>query len=111
MDSRTELSENERYWLSHSEGFRVDSDGGRVGIVESVIDDGSGEARALIVRAGLLGSRLVVVPATEVTSVASRRKRLLLRPSPEVGTGGFLSELAGRARRSGKQGVAVGTGR
>jgi hypothetical protein len=111
MDSRAVLSESQRYWLAHSEGFRVDSDGGRIGIVESVIGGDPHEAVALIVRAGLLGTRLVVVPAEEVVSVASRRKRLRLRPSPEVGTCSFLRDIAGRARRARPTGTAASQGR
>jgi hypothetical protein len=102
MDETSMLPEDQRYWLAHSEGFRVDSDGGRVGIVEGVIEPAPGEAPVLIVRAGLFGTRLLVVPATEIASVAPRRMRLLLRPSAVVGTGDFVHELVGRVRRAGR---------
>jgi len=100
MDRQAVLPENERYWLAHSEGFRVESHGGRVGIVDRVVEDDEHEAVALVVRAGLLGTRLVVVPAGEVASVAARRKRLRLRASPEIGTRSFLREVVDRPRRS-----------
>jgi hypothetical protein len=102
MGGTTMLQESERYWLAHSEGFRVDSDGGRVGIVETVIESGPEQAAALVVRAGMLGMRLVLVPAEEVASVTPRRKRLRVRASPAVGTGGFVHDLVGRVRRNGR---------
>jgi hypothetical protein len=102
MDETSMLTEGQRYWLAHSEGFRVDSDGGRVGVVEGVIEPAPGEAPVLIVRAGLLGSRLLVVSAEEIASVVPRRMRLVLRPSAVVGTGDFVHELIGRVRRGGQ---------
>jgi hypothetical protein len=89
-------SDGRRYWLTHSEGFRVDAPGGRVGFVEAVIERQAGEADALIVRAGLLGRRLLVVAADEVEEVAPRRKRVRLRHSPEVGDTEFLADLLHR---------------
>jgi hypothetical protein len=86
-------SESRRYWLMHSEGFRVDAPGGRVGFVEAVVEREAGSADALIVRAGLLGRRLLVVGAHEVEEVTPRRKFLRLRHSPEVGDTEFLADL------------------
>jgi hypothetical protein len=93
MDAR--LTEGQRYWLGHCEGFRVDAPGGRVGLVEAVLRREAGPD-ALIVRAGLLGRRRLVVPVSEVAEVAPRRCRLTLAESPEVGTAEFLAELLRR---------------
>jgi hypothetical protein len=86
-----------RYWLGHCEGFRADAPGGRLGLVEAVLhrrEDRS--ADALIVRAGLLGRQLVVVPATSVEAVDPRRQRVELASSPEVGRTSFLDDLIRR---------------
>ena len=91
--------EGRRYWLTHSEGFRVDAPGGRVGFVEAIVERDAGEPSALIVRAGLFGRRLLVVPAVEVEEVIPRRKRLRLRQSPEVGDTEFLADLLRRLPR------------
>jgi hypothetical protein len=88
--------ESERYWLAHSEGFRVDAPGGRVGFVEAVVEREPGRAHAFVVRAGILGRRLLVVAADEVEEIAPRRKRLRLRRFPEVGGAEFLVELLRR---------------
>jgi hypothetical protein len=98
-------SESDRYWLSHSEGFRVEASGGRVGIVEAVLEREPGVAEALLVRAGALGRKLLVVPAREVELVAPRRRQVLLGESPEVGTGRLLGDLGLRigGRGSGGQ--------
>ncbi len=66
-----------RYWIAHSGGFRVDGPGGRIGIVEEVRDD-DGEP-LLAVRAGLLGRRLLLIPAAEVFEILPRATRIWLR--------------------------------
>jgi hypothetical protein len=88
--------DNRRYWLTHSEGFRLDAPGGRVGFVEAVVEREPGHAAALIVRAGLLGRRLLVVAADEVAEVAPRQRRLRLRASPEIGDAELLPDLLRR---------------
>jgi hypothetical protein len=91
------FTEAERYWLGHCEGFRVDAPGGRLGLVEAVLhrrEDRS--ADALIVRAGLLGRQLLVVPATSVDAVEPRRERVRLTSSPEVGRYDFVEDLIRR---------------
>jgi hypothetical protein len=100
-------SESDRYWLSHSEGFPVEAPGGRVGIVEAVLEREPGIVEALPVRAGVLGGKLLVVPAREVELVAPRRRQVLLGDSPEVGAGrslGGLNSLVGRRVSGGQPG-------
>jgi len=65
------------YWLHHCEGFRVDGVEGRIGVVEEVRDE-SGDAQ-LAVRAGLLGRRVLLIPASEVVEIVPRAMRIWLR--------------------------------
>lgn len=95
------------YWLCRSEGFRVDSPAGKLGLVEAVMfrvrpDDPD----ALIVRAGVLGRRLVIVPIEDVADVLPRRQRILLRRVPDLSGADFLTELRARLRRLAAEGAA-----
>jgi hypothetical protein len=99
------------YWLARSEGFRVDTPAGRLGIVELVMlrarpDDPD----ALVVRVGVLGRRLVVVPVDEVADVLPRRQRVMLRRVPDLSGSDFLSEVRGRLRRLAADGTAPALG-
>jgi hypothetical protein len=67
------------YWLRTCEGFRVDSDNGRVGIVEEVRLSPGKRPQALAVRTGLFRTRVEVVPVSDVERVIPRKKRVLLR--------------------------------
>ncbi len=68
------------YWLRTCEGFSVESDGGRVGIVEEVRLSRERQPKALAVRTGLFRTRLLIVPIDDVEQVVPRNKRVLLRP-------------------------------
>jgi hypothetical protein len=63
---------------------------------------------ALIVRAGVLGRRLVIVPIDAVADVLPRRKRILLGRVPDLAGADFLSELRARLRRLAAEGAAGG---
>jgi hypothetical protein len=67
------------YWLSTCEGFRVDSENGRVGIVEEVRLSPGKNPQALAVRTGLFLTRVEIVPVSDVERVIPRKKRVLLR--------------------------------
>lgn len=74
-----------RYWLEHCEGFRVESPNGRLGVVQDVrrsLDDGA--ANALVVRGGLLGRTVLIVPPDEVERLVPREERLVLHANPQV---------------------------
>jgi hypothetical protein len=85
-DTVTELlsgtvdSFDREYWLAHCQGFRVDSPGGRLGFVDEVRagreDDGGA---LLVVRAGLLGRRLLVIPTRDAAFIVPQVKRIWLR--------------------------------
>ena len=71
-----------RYWLEHCEGFRVDGLRGRIGIVEEVRRPQAGDA-VLVIRAGVLGRRVVEISTSEVFEIVPRARRLWLR-TPET---------------------------
>jgi hypothetical protein len=79
----TTHAEDRRYWLSHCEGFQVDSPEGRVGVVESVVYATSDRRPAyLAVVSGRLLLRTTLVPCGEVVSIQPREARLNLRSRP-----------------------------
>jgi hypothetical protein len=68
------------YWIGHSEGYRVDGPDGRIGFVEEVRDNaGDPAAPFLAVRAGRLGTRVLIVPADAVEFIVPREQRIWLR--------------------------------
>jgi hypothetical protein len=88
------------YWLSRCEGFRVETPEGRYGLVEAVMfkvrpDDPD----ALVVRTGMLGRRLVLVPVDDVAEVTPRRERVSLARVPEDSGTDFVTEVRMRLRR------------
>ncbi len=94
------------YWLCRSEGFRVDSPEGRFGHVEAVMFRvRPDEPDALVVRTGVLGRRLVIVPIENVADVLPRRERIVLSRVPDTDTGDLLTELRARLRRLAAEGA------
>jgi hypothetical protein len=71
------------YWLAHCEGFRVEADEGAIGFVESVSAGPEGEP-TLAVRAGLLGRRVLLVPAGSVAFIVPRAQRIWLHSPVHV---------------------------
>ena len=83
------------YWLAHCEGFRVEASGGAVGFVDSVLGGSEGQP-TLVVRAGLLGRRLLVVSSSSVAFIVPRARKIWLHSPVEIlGT----SERGGAAVR------------
>jgi hypothetical protein len=73
------------YWLGHCEGYRVDASDGRLGFVEELRFCGdSGSAATLVVRAGRLGKRLLLIPAGEVAFIVPRAERIWLNSPVKV---------------------------
>jgi len=70
------------YWLTRCEGFSVDGPSGHLGVVSEEHFrsrlDGPDE---LVVRGGLLGSRLTVVAVSEVAEVLPDPERIVLSVS------------------------------
>ena len=77
-DINSPTSFDRDYWLSHCEGFRVDTAHGRLGFVEEVRGGDDRYGDVLAVRVGLLGRRIVLVPATEVDAIVPRAERIWL---------------------------------
>ena len=97
------------YWLCRSEGFRVDSPEGRLGLVEAVMFRvRPDEPDALIVRAGVLGRRLVIVPIEDVADVLPRKERIVLERVPDLAGADLLTELRARLRRLAAEGATAG---
>ena len=97
------------YWLARCEGFRVDSHDGRYGLVEAVMfrvrpDDPD----ALVIRTGVLGRRLVLVPIEDVADVMPRRERIELARVPEDSGTDFVTEVRTRLRRLAAEGHGPG---
>jgi hypothetical protein len=65
-------------WLPSCHGFRVEAAGRRLGIVEDVLYGDGRDPVALLVRGGLFGTRMMLVPVENVSEVAPRVKRIVL---------------------------------
>jgi hypothetical protein len=65
-------------WLRECHGFRVDSPGGRVGIVADVLIDEHERVRALRVAAGRIGRRMLLIDAADVARIVPHERRLRL---------------------------------
>jgi hypothetical protein len=83
-DIPTTTSFDRDYWLSHCVGFRVDTADGRLGFVEEIRAGVDRYGDVLAVRAGLLGRRLVLVPATEVDFIVPRAERIWLHSPVKI---------------------------
>ena len=59
------------YWLGHCEGFRVEDDTRRLGIVDEVVG-AEDEPEALVVRGGLFANRVHTVPVGDVLEIEPR---------------------------------------
>lgn len=70
------------YCLAHSEGFRVETAGGRLAVAQEVLFGPDGGVDELIVVGGLLGNRRWIVPAKDVGVVKPRLGRISLVDRP-----------------------------
>ena len=70
---------DQEYWLAHCQGFRVDSDTGRIGLVEEVCSTLNGHPDLLVLRPGRFGRRRLLLAAEEVTAVAPREGRIVVQ--------------------------------
>jgi hypothetical protein len=72
------------YWLCRCEGFRLDAPSGRLGVIAEVrFASRLDRPDELVVRSGLFGNRVTIVPVSEVAEVLPRQGRIVLRNSPE----------------------------
>jgi len=73
--------------LARSEGFRVESPDGYVGVVEALRfapSSASDHPSELAVHAGRSSETLLIIPRAEVDSVDVLEQRVVLRPSPRI---------------------------
>ena len=84
------------YWLTRCEGYRVDGSEGRIGFVEEVrVGAEHPRETILVVRAGRLGRRRLLVSATGAAFLVPREQRIWLRtPTAIVGTEAIRPSLA-----------------
>ena len=72
------------YWLGRCEGFDlVSTEGSQLGVVDQVMLDDAGHARALVMRTVLLGRRRIVDPRL-VEAVVPERESIAVRVEPAV---------------------------
>jgi hypothetical protein len=73
--------EDAAYWLRNCQGFRVESAGKRVGVVDDVLFGRESEPATLLVRTGLFRMGLRAVPVDEIETIDPRSLRITLRKS------------------------------
>ena len=72
--------EQAAYWLRRCQGFRVDSEGRRLGIVEDVLYGAEHDRpSALLVRTGIFKRKLEAISLDDVEAIYPRAQRLSLR--------------------------------
>ena len=87
------------YWLCRCQGFRVDSPQGRIGFVRELrFASRQDRPDLLAVRAGLFGTRLLLVPVEEVEDILPKAKRIRLKASPTIAGSERRARLPGARR-------------
>jgi uncharacterized protein YrrD len=71
--------EDAAYWLRNCQGFRVESGGKRLGVVDDVLFGQQSEPATLLVRTGLFRMGLHAIPVDEIESIDPRGLRITLR--------------------------------
>ncbi|MGZ4371755.1 MAG: hypothetical protein ACXVRK_02905 [Gaiellaceae bacterium] len=78
----TPILSDDDYWLKRCEGFSVEGPDGDLGVVSEVhYRSQLDRPDELVVRSGLLGNRLTVVPVSEVIEVRPEAGRIVLNAS------------------------------
>jgi hypothetical protein len=67
-------------WLTGCEGFEVDSPGGRLGFVDRVERAEDGVPELLVVRAGMLGTRRLLIPTALIAAIVPSRRAIVIEP-------------------------------
>jgi hypothetical protein len=67
------------YWLRNCQGFRVESGGKRVGVVDDVLFGRQSEPATLLVRTGLFRMGLRAISVDEIETIDPRGLRITLR--------------------------------
>jgi hypothetical protein len=70
------------YWLRNCQGFRVESGGKRVGVVDDVLFGQQSEPATLLVRTGLFRLGLRAISVDEIETIDPRTLRITLHSAP-----------------------------
>jgi hypothetical protein len=87
-----------RHWAEHSHGYRVARDGKKLGFVQDVIPGHGDVDGAVVVRGGLLGRRLLLVPLGDVVDCDPHAWRVVVRESAHPADESLLADW--RRRRA-----------
>ena len=79
-EPRPAQGEQAAYWLRRCQGFRIDSEGRRIGVVEDVLYGAEYDRpSALLVRTGIFKRKLEAIPLEHIEAIYPREQRLSLR--------------------------------
>ena len=70
----------ETYWLRNCQGFRVERDGKKLGVVDDVLFGRQSEPATLLVRTGLFRLGLYAISVDDIGKIDPRSLRIILRP-------------------------------
>jgi hypothetical protein len=70
----------ETYWLRNCQGFRVERDGKKLGVVDDVLFGRQSEPATLLVRTGLFRLGLHAISVDDIGKIDPRSLRIILRP-------------------------------
>jgi hypothetical protein len=70
------------YWLRNCQGFRVESGGKRVGVVDDVLFGRQSKPATLLVRTGLFRLGLRAISVDEIETIDPRSLRITLKAQP-----------------------------
>jgi hypothetical protein len=71
--------EDANYWLRNCQGFRVESGGRKLGVVDDVLFGQHSEPATLLVRTGLFRLGLRAISVGEIETIDPRRLRITLK--------------------------------
>ena len=67
------------YWLRNCQGFRVEAEGQKLGVVDDVLFGQRSEPATLLVRTGLFRLGLRAIPVREIESLDPQGLRITLK--------------------------------
>lgn len=73
------MDTDETYWLRNCQGFRVEQNGKKLGVVDDVLFGQRSEPATLLVRTGLFRLGLRAVSVDEIETIDPRTLRITLR--------------------------------
>ena len=89
-----------QHWAAHSHGYRVQCGKKRIGFVADVIEPRGEVDGALVVRGGLFGRRLSLVPLDDVVSCDRERWRVTIEASAHEADPKLLADWRRRRKEA-----------